>query len=112
MTAPTVLLDADEIKLISALLLAAETGPFFPEWEFSTLFGLERSELAAVRSRWPDVSLEDEDVYQSVLSSLALLIAYPHGHEEALLRYCPEGRLKIKHLYDKCASLEIGSGKR
>lgn len=53
MTAPEQLLRDDEIALIAACLLAAEEGPFFPNWEFQTLFGIERAELAEVRRHWP-----------------------------------------------------------
>jgi hypothetical protein len=108
MTAPTALFSTDEIKLISACLLAAETGPFFPAWEFQTLFGVTRSELAAVRSRWPDVSFDDESVYLSVMNSVGNLLGYPHGKEDALRTYSSEGLSKIRHLRDRLASLKLG----
>jgi hypothetical protein len=31
-------------------------GPFFPEWEFSTLFGLERAEVRAIADAWPVIA--------------------------------------------------------
>ena len=44
-----------EMELVRQCLRAAVQGPFFPDWEFHTLFGLEREDVAAVLSRWPDL---------------------------------------------------------
>ena len=49
------LLTQEEIRIISACLLGAEEGPFFPDWEFQTLFGVERPVLRNVRLHWPSV---------------------------------------------------------
>ena len=35
-------------RVIGECLRAAVNGPFFPDWEFSTLFGLTRDEVRAV----------------------------------------------------------------
>ena len=56
---PGELLTQEEIRIISACLLAAEEGPFFSDWEFQTLFGVERPVLRNVRLHWPHVSLSD-----------------------------------------------------
>ncbi|WP_162584044.1 hypothetical protein [Variovorax sp. PBS-H4] len=37
--------DTDDSSIISECLWAAADGPFFPDWEFSTLFGLSREEV-------------------------------------------------------------------
>ena len=58
-------------------LTAAVRGPFFPDWEFQTLFGLEREDVAAVLERWPDPKCpEDQDV--AVTNALNYLLHYPH----------------------------------
>ena len=36
------MLSAHDHKIIAEALSAAAEGPFFPDWEFHTLFGLER----------------------------------------------------------------------
>jgi hypothetical protein len=43
----------EDAKIIGQCLRAASDGPFFPDWEFHTLFGLEREEVAAVAASWP-----------------------------------------------------------
>jgi hypothetical protein len=78
---PGELLTQEEIRIISACLLGAEEGPFFPDWEFQTLFGVERPVLRNVRLHWPHVSLSDGEVRASVFNSLVLLLAYQHGEE-------------------------------
>ena len=47
-------MDDDDIKMIGQCLRAAVDGPFFPDREFSTLFGFSRDELRHIADRWPD----------------------------------------------------------
>jgi hypothetical protein len=54
-------LTEDERKIVGACLRAAANGPFFPEWEFSTLFGLTRAEVKDVADRYPDVEENDDE---------------------------------------------------
>jgi len=107
--APSELLGPDDVALVAACLLASDEGPFFPDWEFHTLFGVERGELRSVRMRWPNVSLAEETVYLSVMNSIAHLLGYPHGEEEALLRYVPEGQDRIRQLGDKLKGVKLPS---
>jgi hypothetical protein len=107
MKSPRDLLRADEISIISRCLRAAEEGPFFPEWEFQTLFGVNREDIRNVRLRWPNVSLKEEMVRVSVFNSLTLLLAYPHGDEKELQRYVPEGRSGIREVLDRLSTLEL-----
>lgn len=44
----------EDQEVILQCLLAAADGPFFPDWEFSTLFGFEREEIRRTASTWPD----------------------------------------------------------
>ena len=74
-------LSNDEMKIIGDCLSASVDGPFFPEWEFSTLFGLKRAEVAQVRQSWPDVSAEDETTRTAVNNALVNLLGYPHNEE-------------------------------
>ena len=70
-----------ERELVRQCLVAAVEGPFFPEWEFHTIFGVEREEVAAVLARWPQLD-ESKDVDRSAVNnSLNNLLGYPHGCE-------------------------------
>ena len=59
--------------------------------------------------RWPSVSLSEKTVYLSVTNSIANLVGYPHGKEQALLRYVREGPAKIRQLGNKLKGLELPS---
>ena len=73
-----------EAEVIGAALHLAADGPLFPDWEFQTLFGIERAEVRTVATDWPSVDLSDDVVQCAVLGSLNLLIGYPHGHDELM----------------------------
>ena len=74
-------LSKDDLEIVGQCLTAAVDGPFFPDWEFSVLFGLERTEVASVTRAWPDVSDEDEIAERAVNNALANLAGYPHGED-------------------------------
>jgi hypothetical protein len=76
-------LSKDDLRIIRECLVAAVEGPFFPEWEFSTLFGLERADVAKVMHSWPDVSGEDKTVKVAVSNAIGNLVGYPHGEDLA-----------------------------
>ena len=67
----------DDERIIGECLRAAVEGPFFPDWEFPTLFGLKRHEVAEVLARWPQTDdLEKRDL--AVNNALNNLLGYPH----------------------------------
>jgi hypothetical protein len=74
---------SESISLIGRCLRAAVEGPFFPEVEFGTLFGISRLELAALATSWPDADWHSPRVRLAVLNSLNNLTGYPHREEEA-----------------------------
>jgi hypothetical protein len=89
-------LSKDDMRIIGECLIAAVEGPFFPEWEFQTLFGLGRADVAKVTRSWPNVRGEDETVVLAVNNALGNLAGYPHG--EDLSRFVsadPEQLLRI-----------------
>ena len=78
-------LEPGEIELIGACLRAAANGPYFPDWEFATLFGLSRQQVASIAEKWP--SNAGEPVTEiAVLNALVNLHGYPHGREDELRR--------------------------
>ncbi len=78
---PATLVPEDR-ELVRRCLDAAANGPFFPDWEFETLFGLSRSDVRSVLACWTDFTaspLQD----QAIVNALNHLIGYPHGEVEA-----------------------------
>ena len=71
--------------VVRECLDAAVRGPFFPDWEFSTLFGLEGDEMAAVLAEWSSASDEHlQDV--AVNNAMNMLLGYPHKESEETWR--------------------------
>lgn len=66
-----------QIQVIGQCLRAAAYGPFFPDGEFASIFGLARSEVAAVADQWPVVIDSAEHVKHAVGNSLNNLLGYP-----------------------------------
>jgi hypothetical protein len=92
MGSPLDRLTAEDVAVIRECLEAAVSGPFFDEWEFSTLIGgMSRGEVAAVLQRWPDAANpEAQDV--AVNDVLGNLLGYPFGPQlwQQHLRVSPD----------------------
>jgi hypothetical protein len=71
-------LSENDKKIIDECLQAC-VKDFFPDWEFSTLFGFSRDGFAKIAKNWSN-NLSDEDTKNAVSSSLNNLTGYPHGH--------------------------------
>ena len=54
----------------------------FPDWEFPTLFGLNRAEFIAVLEAWPDLDETGLDVQLAIQNSLNNLLGYPHQYHD------------------------------
>ncbi len=90
-----------ERELVRQCLHAAVRGPFFPDWEFQLLFGLERDEVAAVLSSWPDLDDSLERDHLAINNALANLVGYPHGCEEQWPEFIAASRAEIARLLAK-----------
>jgi hypothetical protein len=91
----------EELATLGSCLLAATVGPFFPDWEFHTLFGLERAEVAAVAKAWPKVDLANEDVQLAVNNALNNLVGYPHHCENEWDAWIPATPQELVRLFCK-----------
>lgn len=91
--------DADE-AIIGQCLRAAALGPFFPDWEFETLFGFEREEIRQIAERWPhwDDEIEQAD---SVNNTLNMLLGYPHGREDVWHDYISPNAAEVARVYSR-----------
>ena len=69
-------LSDDDVRILGECLRACVEGPFFPDWEFQTLFGLERSEVAEIAQEWPHS--RHVNSFIAVNNALANLLGYPH----------------------------------
>jgi len=91
------------VEVIGECLDAAATGPFFPDWEFQTLFGLDREEVRRIASDWPTV---DSDTWVAVANSLGNLLGYPHGLDGEWTEYVSVPRAEVEGILKKWKSLK------
>lgn len=89
-------LDPSEIETVRRALHAAAHGPFFPDWEFHTLFGVERSDVVGALQRFPNLSGETDEL--AINNAFANLLGYPHGHSLAAFEL--EGE-QLRRVFDR-----------
>lgn len=89
--------DSDKTTLGQALRAAAD-GPFFPEWEFHTLFGLTRTEVRALADAWPTIDLTNPNIELAASTALNNLLGYPHGQDSAWFQWISVERRELDEL--------------
>lgn len=96
----TTLSDHD-MSILGEALRAAVDGPFFPDWEFHTIFGLHRSEVRAIAEAWPLQVASPEKTEQAVNNSLNNLLGYPHGEEAVWSQWISVDERQLCELFDR-----------
>ena len=92
-------LSAEDTAIVGQALRAASDGPFFPDWEFHILFGLQRSEVRAIANEWPNPSARLDDVEVAVNNALNNLLGYPHGMDEVWQEWISVGPQQLDKLF-------------
>lgn len=88
-----------EKAIVKQALRAATNGPFFPDWEFHTLFGLERSKFRAIAEAWPELAAPANEVAEAVNDPLNNLLGYPHDKEALWSRWISVNRPQLENLF-------------
>jgi len=94
-------LTEEEADVVRRCVRAAAEGPFFPDLEFHTLFGLERAEVAAVAARWPQLDDKEEDVRLAINNTLNNLLGYPHDRPEAFRELIGAPWEEVQRIFSK-----------
>src|SRR3979409_1246734 len=94
-------LTPEEREVVKGCLRAAVEGPFFPDWEFSTLFGLKRVEVKVILGSWSDLDDSDKSVVYAINGSFVNLLYYPHGHEDIWPQFIPISAEELGQIYEK-----------
>jgi hypothetical protein len=94
-------LTAEEREIVRRSLVAAAKGPYFPEWEFQTLFGVTRAEVSDVLRAWPVVDESHDVVRLSINNALGNLFGYPHGRTEQLERELDATVARLEEVFTK-----------
>ncbi|MGH8890205.1 MAG: hypothetical protein ACRDV3_10705 [Acidothermaceae bacterium] len=78
-------------------LCAAVDGPFFPDWEFTTLFGSERDEVREVLADWPHTD-DPGRQFSAVNNAMNNLLGYPHGRDNEWSDYLSVDRDQLAEI--------------
>ena len=70
-----------DFQVFRESLVAAARGPFFPDWEFHSLFGLDRSEVESISDSFSSATALTGDVALALNNAMGNLIGYPHDQE-------------------------------
>src|SRR5580700_10830682 len=90
-----------ESKVIGEILRAAADGPFFPDWEFHTLFGLSREQVRGIADEWPLPITAPDIVVLAINNSINNLLAYPHKKHELWSDWISVSRDDMDLLYKR-----------
>ena len=94
-------LSLEEQSTIYECVKAAVNGPFFPDWEFHSLFGLSRKEMAEIVKLWSSINLDSQDAQLAINGALNNLTGYPHPYFEVWQDYLPSDRHAVIALFEK-----------
>ena len=91
----------DEKRVVFECLRASVEGPFFPDWEFHTLFGLDRREVAAIVAAVPNIDDSEERVSLAIHNAMGNLLGYPHGEAAAWRQFISVPEVEVKRIFDR-----------
>lgn len=74
---------SSDFNILKDALVAAVHGPFFPDWEFPTLFGLERSEVEAIAQSLSPAMQTSGRSELALHNAVNNLLGYPHQQAAA-----------------------------
>lgn len=94
-------LTEDEQRVVFECLRAVVDGPFFPEWEFYTLFGLQRREVAQILTALPHIDESEERVSLAINNALANLLGYPHGETAAWSQFISASPAEVERIFGR-----------
>ena len=95
-------LTSRERDVVRECLRAAVESPFFPEWEFQTIFGLGRDDVNRVLHSWPDLDEGDEFVVRAINNSFNNLLGYPVRNKQSLWpKYISVSGIELARIFDK-----------
>ena len=97
-------LSPDERELVRRSLVAAIEGPYFPDSEFQTLFGVTRAVVADVVRQWPAVDESRDIARLAINNALANLLGYPHGRTAQLERELGVTTARLEQVFTKWRS--------
>ena len=102
-------LSASERRGVFECLRASLEGRFFPEEEFTSIFGISRPELAEVVAAWPEVDEQTEEVRLAINNSMNNLLGYPHECDAMRPEFISIPRQEVGRIYRRWLGFEAGA---
>jgi hypothetical protein len=100
-------LSESERQIVCECLRAAENEDIFPEWEFETLFGVDRKILKSVRLAWPDVDASDPEVRLVIANSMSHLLGYPWTSDKRWETHLSIGAVEVRAVLEKLLAIGL-----
>jgi len=95
-------LDEKSREVIRECLRAAAEGPFYLDWEFGTIFGLERGDVTRILMAWPEVNEADQYVVKAINNSLNNILFYPaRNKEQTWPKFISVTPAEVARIFDK-----------
>jgi hypothetical protein len=95
-------LDEKERAVVRECLRAAVEGPFFPDWEFSIIFGLTLEVVKQVLLSWPALNEADQAVVRAINNSFNNLLGYPTPKKQELWpKFISVNGIELARIFDK-----------
>jgi len=95
-------LDEREQSVVKECVRAVVEGPFFPEWEFGTLFGLSRDKVRNILLSWPELDEADESVVLAINNTFNNLLGYPTPNKQEIwAKFISVSGMELARVFDK-----------
>lgn len=94
-------LNQAESRVVAEVLRATADGPFFPDWEFPTLFGLEREDVREIADQWPLATVDPHVMAVAVNNSFNNLLGYPHHKDDVWSDWISVDRSALNELFNR-----------
>lgn len=90
-----------ERQTVFECLRAATEGPFFPDWEFETLFGLQRDQVRRISAAAPDIDDSREEVAIAINNAMSNLLGYPHHQNATWSQFVSVSQAEADRVFSK-----------
>ena len=87
-------------QVLRECLAAAARGPFFPDWEFSTLFGLDREELDALATSFDPSAPLGVEARRAIHSSVNNLLGYLHEQDSVWADWISVSPERLREIFE------------
>jgi hypothetical protein len=92
---------ASDFQAFRESLVAAARGPFFPDWEFHSLFGLDRGQVESIADSFSPTTPLSGDVTLALNNAIVNLLGYPHGQEAAWSQWLSVTPVELQVIFSR-----------